>query len=97
MADTYSISLEGMRNGGLRLERAATNRAEGQSATPPKRVGADVFQSSTQQVTPQNGPGPVDYAQESLTIIETKIGFETGLKEIAAQMHLDKTALDLLG
>lgn len=92
MADIYSISLQGMQNAQLRIERAAQNIANGHSPAPASgpAVSADSVQLSAHQAD------PVDYAREAVTIIEAKIATEADLKVMAAQKEVDRSTLDLI-
>ncbi len=97
MSNSYSISLEGIRNAEQRLNLAARRIAgerpaaqAGQIAVPSDLVHLSFASPATESSS------PVDYAAESLTIIEAKLGFEGILKVTTTQEQLDRNALDLL-
>ena len=98
MADTLSISLEGMRNAELRLERAARNIADGQSrpAELPRDTDSVRLSSQAPTLLPL-APDSTDYAREAVTIIEARIGLEANRKTGSAQTKLDRATLDLIG
>ncbi len=98
MSDSYSISLEGIRNAEQRFNLAARRIAEGRPATQPAQSPApsDLVQlSSAGPVTGSSSLASVDYASEMVTIIEAKVGFESNLKVAAARQELDRNMLDL--
>jgi hypothetical protein len=91
MVDTYSISLEGMRNAQLRLEDAARMVSGARSKVPAGPVaGADSV-----QLTATGQDAPVDFAQQAVNLMEAKIGHEAATKLLTTQREIDGITLDL--
>lgn len=97
MPNVYSLSVEGMHNAEIALERAARRIAVGRDLeNPPSGFGDTVEISSAGRSAASPAAGaPVDYAAEIIAVKQAETALKANLKAFASQRDLDRIALDL--
>jgi hypothetical protein len=97
MSNVYSLSIEGVHNAEVALERAARKIAAGYvpdraSAVPEDTV--EISSSGTRAANPGSSPPP-DYAAEIVAVKQAETLLKANLKVFASQQKLEREILDL--
>ncbi len=97
MANVYSLSIEGIHNAEVALERAARKIASGRISDFPFPETADTvdISSSGRSAASAAESGPVDYAAEIVAIKQAETTLKANLRTFVSQRDLDREALNL--
>ncbi len=97
MPNVYSMSIEGVHNAEVALDRAARKIAAGNNperVTPGPEDTVEISSSGMRAAYPASST-PVDYAAEIVAVKQAETMLKANLKAFASQQKLEREILDL--
>lgn len=97
MANVYSLSLEGIHNAEVALERAARNIARAGTEQQPAAAAMDSVQISSagMKAAYPSANAPVDFATELVNVKQAEVALKANFKTFASEQKLEREFLDL--
>ncbi len=97
MSNVYSLSIEGVHNAEVALERAAHKIATGSTSEHPSSGPEDTIaiSSAGRLAAYPAANTPVNYATELVAVEQSKTALKANLKAFALQQKLERETLDL--